>query len=329
MNFINWPKRHLTPISLVLFGLFFFTTVTFAGDEDSIIADFQKSLRAADPKLAQETYMREHTNQPTEKEMEKLVDGLCLAAVNAMDRAAELERQYPQSKQLSNVRSSLAETLGGIFGNRALPIPQDRVDDVEVCIRRLLSHIPEDIGLYLALCNVAANLPMPKQVVLYQELSHEPTPEPARSKAQKALLDLERIGKLVALDFTAVDGRKVSLAELKGKVVLIDFWATTCLPCVRDLPSLKDLYTKYKPKGLEVIGISLDSDKEVLTRFIQKNELSWPQYFDAAGFESPFAKTYGIKAIPVIWLVDRQGLLRHIDASRQLEQRVETLLKEQ
>lgn len=176
---------------------------------------------------------------------------------------------------------------------------------------------------------MAAGLPISKQLALYQELSHESTPEPARTKAKKALLDLERLGKPLELGFTAVDGRKVNLAELEDKVVLIDFWATTCLPCVRNLPSLKVLYTKYKPEGLEVIGISLDSDKDVLTSFIQKNELLWPQYFDAAGFENPIAKTYGIGAIPVIWLVDRHGLLRHIDASRELEEKVESLLKEQ
>lgn len=316
-------------LSLVLFGLFSLTTVLIAGDESSIFADFQKSLRAADPKLAQEAYMREHPDPPTEKEMEKLVGSLCLAAVNAMDRAVELERQYPQSKYLPNIRSSLAETLGGMFGSRAWPIPQDRVVDMEACIRGLLSQKPDDPGLHLALCGVAARLPISKQLMLYQELSREPTPEPARSKAQKALLDLERLGKPLDINFTAVDGRKVSLAELKGKVVLIDFWSTTCAPCVRMLPDLKELYAKHKAEGFEVIGISLDSDKDVLTRFIEKHKIPWPDYFDAAGSDSPLAKTYGITGIPVLWLVDRNGLLRHLDAREQLGQKVELLLKEQ
>lgn len=135
--------------AVVLFGLISLTIGLVAGDESSIISDFQTALQAADPKLAQEAYMREHTNPPTEEEIEKLVDSLCIAAVNAMDRASELERGYPQSVYLPTIQSSLAATLGGLFGNWALPIPQGRVVDMEVCIRGLLSQRPGDPGLVL------------------------------------------------------------------------------------------------------------------------------------------------------------------------------------
>ena len=81
-------------------------------------------------------------------------------------------------------------------------------------------------------------------------------------------------------------------------------------------------------RGLEVLGISLDSDKGALTRFIEKEKISWPQYFDSAGSDNPWAKHYNIGAIPVVWLVDKHGILRHLDGRADTEKKVEALLNE-
>lgn len=95
-----------------------------------------------------------------------------------------------------------------------------------------------------------------------------------------------------------------------------------------DLPDLKQLYTKYNNQGLEIVGISLDPDKEALTRFIKKEKIPWPQYYDPAGETNRLAQTFGITGIPVVWLVDRHGLLRQLNARQDQEQKVEALLKE-
>jgi thiol-disulfide isomerase/thioredoxin len=146
--------------------------------------------------------------------------------------------------------------------------------------------------------------------------------------AKNALQELQRLGLPLELSFTALDGRAVSLAQLKGKVVLLDFWSTTCVPCIRELPDLKKLYSKYQSRGLECIGISLDSNKQQLERFIQRQEIAWPQFYEPAGPTNWIAVEFGIRSIPVIWLVDRQGRLRCLSEPAGLDGTIEALLKE-
>ena len=104
-------------------------------------------------------------------------------------------------------------------------------------------------------------------------------------------------------DFQATDvtGKPASLARLKGKVVLIDFWATWCGPCVGEIPHIKAAYKKYQKKGFEVIGISGDRQKSTLEGFIKSNEIPWQQVFDDGG---KLNMTYGITAIPATYLID-------------------------
>lgn len=109
--------------------------------------------------------------------------------------------------------------------------------------------------------------------------------------------------------FTALDGRVVDFAALRGKVVLIDFWATWCVPCVEEMPELTDLYARYHEKGFEIIGVSLDSaaDRGKLERFAASRKIGWPQHFDGKGRRNTYAVQYGIKSIPTKILLDREG----------------------
>jgi thiol-disulfide isomerase/thioredoxin len=86
-------------------------------------------------------------------------------------------------------------------------------------------------------------------------------------------------------DFNEKDlaGEPLSIAKFKGKVVLVDFWATWCGPCRGELPNVLAAYKKYHDKGFEIIGISLDRDENALKSFIKENGMVWPQYFDGLG----------------------------------------------
>ena len=136
-------------------------------------------------------------------------------------------------------------------------------------------------------------------------------------------------GNPLDIKFTALDGRKVDLSQMKGRVVLVEFWATWCPGCVAEIPQVKEVYDKFHPSGFDVIGISFDSDKKALTDFVQKRDLPWPQYFDGkADASNKFSSQYGIEAIPVLWLADKNGVLRETKASENLQAKVEKLLAE-
>lgn len=110
-------------------------------------------------------------------------------------------------------------------------------------------------------------------------------------------------------DFQETDtaGQPLSLAKYKGKVVLVDFWATWCGPCVAELPKVLEAYNKYHDKGFEIVGISLDKDKSALEKFAKENGMTWVQYFDGAGWEGKLVQKYGITSIPATYLLDGDG----------------------
>jgi peroxiredoxin len=104
-----------------------------------------------------------------------------------------------------------------------------------------------------------------------------------------------------------LDGKPLSIARFKGKVVLVDFWATWCGPCIVELPNVQAAYAKHHAKGFEIIGISLDSDRAKLDKFIADKQMTWPQYFDGKGWQSKLAGAYGVNSIPATYLLDSEG----------------------
>jgi peroxiredoxin len=106
---------------------------------------------------------------------------------------------------------------------------------------------------------------------------------------------------------TDVAGKPLSIANDKGRVVLIDFWATWCAPCRAELPNVLATYRKYHDQGFEIIGISLDQDQAKLTSFTKSMFMTWPQYCDGKGWQNKLALKYGIESIPATFLLDGEG----------------------
>jgi thiol-disulfide isomerase/thioredoxin len=152
-----------------------------------------------------------------------------------------------------------------------------------------------------------------------------------KAAAEKALKTIKTMAELKSkplnLKFTAVDGREVDLEKMRGKVVLIDFWATWCGPCVAELPNVLNAYKELHPKGFEIVGISLDSDKVQLEKFVKDQGMAWPQFFDGKGWKNEISSSYSINSIPTMWLVDQKGMVIDTAARSGLEEKVVKLLK--
>jgi len=133
----------------------------------------------------------------------------------------------------------------------------------------------------------------------------------------------------VAFSVKSTTGQTLAPAAYKGKVLLIDFWATWCGPCVKEMPNVKSVYDKYHSKGFEIVGISLDQSREKMDAYIKQQGLEWPQYFDGKFWNNDVAVMYGVKSIPTTVLVDKKGKIRYKSLrGKQLETAVETLLNE-
>lgn len=103
------------------------------------------------------------------------------------------------------------------------------------------------------------------------------------------------------------DNKDLALSSLRGKIVLIDFWASWCAPCRKELPNVKRAYEKYKNKGFEILGVSLDKDRDAWLEAIDKEGLKWPQVSDLKFWQSEACQTYAVQSIPYTVLVDKEG----------------------
>jgi peroxiredoxin len=150
---------------------------------------------------------------------------------------------------------------------------------------------------------------------------------------QMAMLEGERKLKVgsppVGFEVTSINGKKLSPEQYKGKVLLLDFWATWCAPCRQEMPNVIKVYDKYNKKGFEIVGISLDRSRDAFDRYIEKYDMNWPQFYDGKYWQNELATLYGVSSIPATFLIDKKGNIRykHI-RGRQLEVAVKELLAE-
>lgn len=141
---------------------------------------------------------------------------------------------------------------------------------------------------------------------LTKELLEKVRTDYAENPKVQEFLKHVNFGKAFSAEVTKLDGTKLSLPkDLAGKIIVIDFWASWCPPCRKDMPEMKELYAKYKDKGVEFVGISLDRQKEDAQKYVTENKIDWIQTFD--GDQNPVAVKYNVANIPAVWVIGKDG----------------------
>jgi peroxiredoxin len=143
----------------------------------------------------------------------------------------------------------------------------------------------------------------------------------------------DSLGKVVEVTGPTLDGGTFSTKAWKGKVILVDFWSTSCPPCLRELPTLTKKYIEHHAKGLEILGVSNDAEVAELKAFLDKNkDMAWPQLFDKVQNPkdewNPVALEWGVTRMPTMFLIDRKGVLRSVSAQEDYEKEIVKLLEE-
>ena len=234
--------------------------------------------------------------------------------------------------QTQNQKLKIEATYAGTYA-RLYQSRRDQALDLSG-VEEYLKLAPKDPrgATLLQLAANRTNDEMAKTALEDRVLSEFPESSYAR-KIQGIRHRDDRVGKPFDLEFTeAIAGSVVSIKKLRGKVVVIDFWATWCGPCVAQMPEMKELYARYHGQGVEFIGVSLDLPKEQggldsLKKFVKEKEIAWPQYYQGDGWDSAFSRSCGIKAIPAVFVIDAEGKLDSAEVGGELDAIISRLLK--
>jgi thiol-disulfide isomerase/thioredoxin len=278
----------------------------YAGREKALhdAADAFVKQSPNDPHHAQALLWRIQTTDFPESADQRLE----LIKKNEADaKALEEDNSLPADLRPEAERTVLREWLN----NPDLITTREQAEKLEKRIGDYVRKTPNDerlISFQLARANLLLQFEPERGKAFLQQLTKAADSKLADA-AKARLKKAELLRNPVDLQFTATDGTKIDLQNFRGKVVLVDFWASWCPDCNRELPTVQKVYDKYKDQGLALIGISLDKDAKALANFVAKKSLAWPQYFDGKGWDNEFAVKYGVRSIPEMWLVDRQGAL--------------------
>jgi thiol-disulfide isomerase/thioredoxin len=241
-----------------------------------------------------------------------ILHGMEFGEWKAVEQAAEemlAEAQGPKETALEHYQ------LGIVLLNEGMN-RHDREDVLSRAhqeIKMALEAVPNFPAAVLADGKILAHLKQDDaaKARFQQFLDMKPNAGPERERVLRYIAqpELARARTVPPFVVTTLDGRRISLDELQGKVVLIDFWATWCGPCRAALPHMKEIVKKFQGQPLVVISISVDNDPGKWKEFVAKNEMTWPQYFDG-GFEGSVARAFDVHAIPHTFTVDADGVLQ-------------------
>jgi thiol-disulfide isomerase/thioredoxin len=236
-------------------------------------------------------------------------------------------KDHPESKVKADVLYSRAMMAASMESIRPADLASGR--EVEDFIRVYPS---DERGAHLLMTLARGRFKTKdEQLSIYRRIAADYPESRAAKMAEGSIRRIDALGKPFELTFTdAMNGETVSMKGLAGKVVVVDFWATWCGPCIAEMPKMKELYAKYKDQGVEFIGVSLDAPGDgldKLKKYVDGNGISWPQYYQGNAWDSEFSLSWGINAIPALFVIDADGKLHATEARSRLDTLIPELVK--
>jgi thiol-disulfide isomerase/thioredoxin len=307
----------------VLLLLLSFTTSMQAQDD----ADGPSNEKARKTYKQGLEYIHEHMTASaldSFKKADKQDDGRCLGCQKKMIRygmelgewkTAEMAGEEIVAAAQGAKNLALAHyQLGIVFMNEGLNHHKDEAfTRAHAEMTQALAATPNFPDAYFADGRILAHLKQDdaakKQFEQFAKMKPEDDPNRRRALRYMNEPDLAREKMAPAFAVTTTEGQRISLDELHGRAVLIDFWATWCAPCREALPHMKDIAKKFQGQPLVVLSVSLDDDERAWKEFVAKNEMSWPQYRDGR-FTGPIATLFGVRSIPQTFTIDADGVLQ-------------------
>lgn len=291
-------------------------------DDAASVTAFRKKLFTAVVQAADKILAAKANDEQAETAVQLKAQGLlALAGIGLPDAGKRLEAMPAELEKMKRPR--LARQVKAILLSRRINgLVRGGPAELQALVADLKQYLgqqpqPDDLELVISALEAAEGIDPKLAAGYYTSLgkllsaSKNAEVASAGAKLQGAGRRLSLVGQKMDLEGTTLAGKPFRLDDQRGKAVLVVFWATWCGPCRAEIPVIKEAYEAYHKRGLEVVSISLDKEREDLEAFVKENKIPWTVLFDTDpqrhGFEHPMAVRYGVMAIPAMVLLDREG----------------------